>query len=381
MRRSRTLLALTPFVLALTLVGTGNAIALAAAPSGVTPGGPIPDGFRAQSISWISSQHGWMLGSAPCGPDECTTVVGTTDGGGTWNTLGTIDAPLTIEDGNGVTEVRFSDDLHGYAFEPGMWATSDGGVTWSRQTQPGDGQLVMALSANADAVYAVVSPCRLFRECDQPSTMWRTRPGRRTWTSVPVALPVITGFGIVDLAQYGTVAYLVVPSALLDAPTADVLEVTLDGVSWSSRPDPCHPDEGETLESVAPITSTRVALLCNANIGFGKAAKRVVRSDDNGLTTRSAGMLPLLGIVSQMAAAPNGTLIVSSFSIGSWIYRNDGGKTWTTSVDSADGGEGWNDVVMTTNQIGWVIHGPASSPFLAGELGTTSDGGVTWAPV
>ena len=192
---------------------------------------------------------------------------------------------------------------------------------------------------------------------------------------------MITGFGIVDLAQYGTVAYLVVPSALLDAPTADVLEVTLDGVSWSSRPDPCHPDQGETLESVAPITSTRVALLCNANIGFGKAAKRVVRSDDNGLTTRSAGMLPLLGIVSQMAAAPNGTLIVSSFSIGSWIYRNDGGKTWTTSVDSADGGEGWNDVVMTTNQIGWVIHGPASSPFLAGELGTTSDGGVTWAPV
>ena len=47
-----------------------------------------------------------------------------------------------------------------------------------------------------------------------------------------------------DIAQYGRVAYLAVPSALLDAPTADVFEVTLDGSTWSPRPDPCHPDQG-----------------------------------------------------------------------------------------------------------------------------------------
>src|SRR4029079_16004918 len=99
MRRSKTLLGLTPFLLALTVVGTAGA-AMATAPGGAAPGGSIPAGFRAQSISWTSPQHGWMLGSAPCGPDECTTVVGTTDGGGSGHTLGTIPRAIPHSDAN-----------------------------------------------------------------------------------------------------------------------------------------------------------------------------------------------------------------------------------------------------------------------------------------
>jgi hypothetical protein len=84
-----------------------------------------------------------------------------------------------------------------------------------------------------------------------------------------------------------------------------------------------------------------------------------------------------------MAAAPNGTLAVSSYSISSWIYRNAGGQDWTTPVDGIDLGEGWNDIVFTTNAVGWVIHAPATCCGRGGvgELGKTTDGGLSWAPV
>jgi photosystem II stability/assembly factor-like uncharacterized protein len=327
-------------------------------------------------MSWVSPEHGWMLGSARCGQATCTTVAGTTDGGRTWRRLGTLDAPLTLEQETGVTEVRFTDDLHGWAFEPALWATTDGGATWTKEGPPGGGHLVLALAGDADAVYAVVSPCRLNRLCGQPVTLWRTIPGQGSWTQVSLTLPVFYGFDEAVLAVHGVVAYLVIPTPGSYDP--DVVDATVDGQQWSSRPDPCVKSDDEYLSGVAPISDTKVALLCQSDIGFGKAEKRVLRSNDTGQTTSPAGTLPLYGIVSQPAVTPNGTLVVSSFSIGSWIYRNSGGRSWTTSVDLGDGGMGWNDIVFTTNQVGFVIHGPAASPWLPGELWKTEDGGGTW---
>jgi len=355
--------------------------------SGATPSSSrIPTGFRAQAMSWISPKHGWMLGVAACGRATCATVAGTTDGGSRWRRLGTLDAPLTLEKATGVTEVRFADDLHGWAFQPALWATSDGGATWQRQSPPGGGHLVLALAGDAAAVYAVVSPCRLNRICNLPVMLWRTTPGQGSWTQVSLTLPALSAFNTVVLAVHGVVAYLAVPSSLIDLGASadpDVLDVTVDGQQWNARPDPCDPGNGETLTSVAPISDTKVALLCQGNIGFGKAEKRVLRSVDTGQTTSPAGTMPLYGIVTELAAAPNGTLVAASSSIGSWIYRNVGGQGWTTPVDLGDGGMGWNDIVFTTNQVGFVIHGPwalccGGGP---GELWETEDGGATWAPV
>jgi len=216
--------------------------------------------------------------------------------------------------------------------------------------------------------------------CNQPVTLWRTTTGQGSWTQVSIALPATSGFDNVVLAVHGMVAYLAVPAGLIDAP--DVLDVTVDGETWSSRPDPCDPANGETLTSVAPISDTEVALLCQGNIGFGKAAKLVLRSNDTGQTTSSAGVMPLYGITTQLAAAPDGTLVAASYSIGTWIYRNAGGKGWTTQEDLGDGGMGWNDVVFTTDQVGFVIHGPAAVCCLghSGQLWETDDGGLTWGP-
>src|SRR5438093_2446309 len=75
------------------------------------------------------ARPGWILGSAPCGQSTCTTAIGTTDGGVTWNTLGTLGAPLTLEKATGVSQVRFADALNGWAFWPSLWHSTDGRVT------------------------------------------------------------------------------------------------------------------------------------------------------------------------------------------------------------------------------------------------------------
>src|SRR5437867_77740 len=140
-----------------------------------------PARFHAQSASWISPDEGRMLGWAPCGRAACTTVVGTSNGGKTWRRLSTLSAPLTLEEATGVTQVRFADALHGWAFEPALWATGDGGTTWKRRTIPGGGRLVLALAADANGAYAVVTPCRLNRLCGSPLTLRRTKPGGAPW--------------------------------------------------------------------------------------------------------------------------------------------------------------------------------------------------------
>ncbi len=357
------------------------------AASAARPG--LPSGFAAQSQSWISPKVGWLLGSASCDQGTCTSVIGTTDGGKSWNPLGQIDAPLGFDDKTGVTDLRFADAMHGWAFMPSLWATNDGGVTWAKKSLPGGGHLEEGLSADSTAAYAIVSPCTLNQgDCTDPSALWKTKPGSGTWRKVSsVTLPAFTSFGTASVAQFGSVAYVAVP-AFLDSPAgspaaADVLYATTDGKTWSTRPDPCDPSNDETLTGVAPISTTKVAFQCQADIGFGKAAKRALRSSDTGMTTKSAGKLPLLGITSQLAAAPNGNLAMASYSIGSWLYLNKGGRTWSTQEDLGDGGEGWNDITFVSNSTGFVIHGPASccGGFGPGELWETLDGGLTWSSI
>jgi photosystem II stability/assembly factor-like uncharacterized protein len=335
--------------------------------------------FHAQSMSWVSPQHGWLLGSADCGTTTCTTTAGTTNGGTSWQRLGGLAAPITNEDQTGVTDVRFADDLHGWAFAPALWATSDGGTTWS--PQPLGGGPVMALAADAQVAYVLVSGCAFGSDlstCRHGATLWRSAPAGSAWTPVSLRLPVASEG---TLAVFGSTAYVAL--ATPGSTDGDTIEATTDGSHWSARPDPCDSANDEYLSSVAPSSATQVALLCQGDIGFGFAEKRVLRSSDTGLTTSDAGTLNQYGIISQLTASPNGTLLVSSYSIGSWIYRNAGGQNWTTPEDLGDGGIGWNDITFTTDQLAFVVHGPAGccGGHGIGEIWKSTDGGVTWRQI
>jgi hypothetical protein len=357
-----------PAAAASSVAGSGRSVA----------GERAPAGFRAQSIAWISSTNGRMLGTVPCARGMCTTVLGTSDGGDTWSLRGTMAAPLAQPGEPGVTRIRFADDLHGWAFGPSLVVTSNGGRSWKRDPLPGGGRQVIALGADRGVVYVVVSPCRIGQpeyKCKEPSTLWRAKADGELWHQVPVDLPVTF---VAVLAVHGKTAYLAVPRL---APEPDVFSATVDGRQWTSRPSPCLKDQDEALVDVAPMSDRGVALLCLGDPGFGKSVKRAFRSDDTGFTTSPAGTAPLQGIASQLAATHDGTMALASWSSGSWIYRNGGGETWTTAVERADGGAGWNDIAFTTNTVGFVVYAPAAWADGAGELWKTVDAGAHWAPV
>jgi photosystem II stability/assembly factor-like uncharacterized protein len=348
-----------------------------------TRGSVLPEGFRAQAISFVSSQLGWILGVQTCGETRCTNVLRTTNGGAAWHKVGGIHAPLTYDKVAGVTEVRFADEMHGWAFGPSLWSTDDGGATWTKEPVPGGGNLVPVLAAGPEAAYALVSTCELNQSpgsCD-PATVWKTTAGGGAWTKADVRLPAGLVTNAARMAVRGSTAYLVVPTEV-DRP--DVVRVTTDGTHWASRPSPCSKEADERLVDVTTYSDAGVAFLCVGDPGFGHSTKRVFRSSDTGRTAATFGAIPREGIVSQLTAAPNGRLVMTSWGApGSWIYRSNAGHPWTTPLALEDQGTGWNDVVMTTTQVGYVVHGPAAlfPGNRPGQLGATRDGGVTWNPV
>src|SRR5437588_9321807 len=142
-------------------------------------GSVLPPGFRVQSQSWVSRDHGWLLGASTCGANTCTAVAATTDGGTTWKQIGVIAAPMTNEQKTGVTEIRFADNLHGWAFLPALWATTNGGRTWTRQSTYG--RPTIALAGDAQGGYKVVSACPFnfmsITDCKHDASLWKPTPG------------------------------------------------------------------------------------------------------------------------------------------------------------------------------------------------------------
>src|SRR5262245_57701463 len=62
----------------------GAALAAPGAPGGHTGlGTPVPVSFKANSVTWVSAQRGWVLGAARCGKN-CSDVIGTSNSGKKW---------------------------------------------------------------------------------------------------------------------------------------------------------------------------------------------------------------------------------------------------------------------------------------------------------
>jgi len=124
---------------------------------------PAPPNFAATSVTFVGTETGYVLGQAgtpgQCqgpNPDICTSLAGTGDGGRSWHG---VSAPVTgAPDGAaGVSQLRFYDTADGWAFGPGLWATHDGGHTWS-QVSTGGLRVLALETAGADITVNTVCP-------------------------------------------------------------------------------------------------------------------------------------------------------------------------------------------------------------------------------
>lgn len=131
------------------------------------------DNFQPKSFTAIGEFTWWLMGPKSCGNSTCLAIARTTDGGMHFVWL---PAPATD---NGVQQLRFDNAVDGYAFDPQLWMTTDGGTSWSPVNLGGQ---VTQLMASGEYVYAIVVPAG-----GGGGRLMRSVAGTSTWTTMTAA--------------------------------------------------------------------------------------------------------------------------------------------------------------------------------------------------
>jgi photosystem II stability/assembly factor-like uncharacterized protein len=345
----------------------------------------VPAGFLPSSFSAVSSTQWWVLGSTPCGTQDCPALVTTVDGGITFQSLPAPDGPFgpRLNMPPEATNIRFADPQDGWAFDPGLYATHDGGRLWEAISMDG---IVTELEPGADQVFAVVEPatppCSSTGTCtsDTPEPqLWRASPSSDDWTLDSAAGGVSGG-----LAVHGTSVWVVNSLSTPDGPAlgSGLLQSNDDGSHFllESQPIP-----GIACD-YSPVSDTDVWSYCS-----GGHFMYAYQSSDAG--ERFTPIIPSQASQVSPNSFPNGSTLVAasagiavaaSGSLGSPLIRTvDGGTMWSVVQGPPDKTGSWALIGFTTSDVGyafWEYEG-ISYPTSTAQLWRTTDAGATWSPV
>ncbi|HET9081078.1 MAG TPA: hypothetical protein VFO01_11280 [Trebonia sp.] len=366
--------------------GTGTrpaqAVTAATRPAQATPsaqaipaipaGGPVPAGFAATSVTFVSSDEAFVLGTAPCAHAPCTSIVRTLDRGATWTGLPAPAVPL----GDPYTAmtpavwgIRFANPERGFVFGNELWMTTDGGKRWSAIAGPG-GSLA-DLEVIDGQVLALSYVCSPQSGCPQLGTLYRRALSGGPWSAVTR----VSGARVI--ATQARVA------AVLD--NGKVVVTGDGGLAFAEHAIPC--DTQTTAASAVAVTGPgSLALLCAGGAAMGSVQKTVYVSYNLGVTWSKAGSPPFGGDPWEISAGVPAQLTVAAVSGASWLYYSaDGGSHWSVAYKAINGGAGFNDLGFTTTADGVAVSGPVyqdgDSYGQPGQLLLTSDGGASWTAV
>ena len=343
--------------------GASTPSAPPATPS-ATPGlGLVPG---PASVTFVSANEGWYLGLGTCSTKECAAIAQTVDGGRTWAPVPGPDAPLVRGPDQGTTGVsglRFADARNGWAFGPELWATHDGGATWTRVTIPGlpADSPIMALASASGTVHAAVFDGTDFRVASSPVTADDFRLS-------PVHVPVGAGpVPALQLVLSGTVGWL------LENDRTVVGGARLANGSWTAWRPPCADVVGPAY--LAAAGPTELAVACDVGLWANPAGDHLYLSHDGGSTFVEAATGVPLQTAAQIAAASPSVIVVGGMDATGTVLVGtfDGGRSW--AVVARLGAVDISDLGFTTAAQGVVITVPANG---YGNLLVTRDGGRTW---
>lgn len=347
------------------------------AADGAGAGGPVPAGFAATSVTFVSPSEAFVLGTAPCANPPCTSIVRTLDRGATWRGLPAPVVPLHWPDASrpAVWGIRFGTPEHGFVFGNGLWETTDGGERWTSDTWTHG--WIMSLAVIDGQVLTLSAPCSGQKGCQNPVLRRRPLAGG-AWTVV-ARLRSPSGFtGAVSTDAIATQSQT---AAVLDGSS---VVVTQDGgVTTSSHATPCATFKAGFATSVAVTSADSLALLCVGGAFTGNTIKMLYTSDDGGVSWALAGRPPVAGDGGDIAGATARRITIATLSAASWLYYSaDGGSRWSTARLEPDGGMGWADLGFTTTKDGVVVRAPAFTDgnpgHRAGQLLLTQDAGAHW---
>jgi hypothetical protein len=338
----------------------------------VPSGGPVPSGFAAASVTFVSTEEAFVLGTAPCADAPCTSIVRTRDRSVSWRGLPAPVVPLGSSQagsaGPAVWGIRFANPEAGFVFGNGLWETTDGGEQWAPAASPGGS--IVSLEVIDGQVLALTVTCTQDAGCAHTGILLRRPLAGGAWRMIG-QLP--------DPSAIATQAR--VAAVLLAG--SDVLVTTDGGLTAAKYATPCGTEGVTVASSVAVTGPDGLALLCAGNAGMGSVDKTVYVSDDLGAHWTKAGSPPRGGDPMGNSAATPAQLVVAAASGASELYYSgDGGAQWSTAYYAGDGGLGFGDLGFTTATDGVVIHGPVLSDSNAegrpGQLLLTGNGGASW---
>lgn len=344
------------------------------------PAGPAPADFAPESVTFVGSDTGYVLGRAgaasPCSPSPATVCLARTDNQGkTWSL---VNPPPTggPDSGTGVSQVRFLNDSDGWAFGPQLWATHDGGRSWTRIAT--GGMRVTALETRNDQAFAVLARCTGrgsdFAAGCHTFTLWSATAGSDTWTQVPgVTAQKVPGGagGSAQLLLTATQAYLLAPDGFLFAGTYGAT-----GTWQEVKRVPCSPGppqaDGQPSRAMLASNAADLLVLCAPS---GVHSATLYTSSDGGLAWALTGSPPVSGPPTSLSGSPSGSEVVLATAGGIEISA-DRGVSWSSAGGTAPRG-GFSYAGMTTDQQGVAV------PADAGQhaLWFTYDGGATWRGV
>jgi hypothetical protein len=370
----------TRWKLTVTVGSLLTALALATAPSVANaattagpPGGPVPKGFLATSVTFTSQDEAYVLGTAPCAHKPCTSIVRTLDRGAHWTGIPAPVVPVGSPygaAGAAVWGIRFGTPLHGFVFGDGLWETTDGGARWSHAAFPGTS--ILSLATIDGQVLALTRPCTPANCNTDTSTLYRRALSGGSWHKV--ATVALGGNGPGDLIS--TQANV---AAVPDG--SSVLVTSNGGVSITRRSLKCGPSDVNGPADVAATGPHSLAELCSGSAGAGSVAKSLYVSTDLGVRWTRAGTPPTPGDPADLAGT-SGHLVVAAVSGASFLYYSTTGARWSTAFEAGDGGLGFADLGFTTQTDGVVVRGPVYTDGNAdgypGQLLLTSNGGASW---
>jgi hypothetical protein len=377
-----------------TAAGAGNASTAPAAPAAAAPGtasssatqipsptaAPVPANFQPTSVTFIGTDTGWVIGQAGtpghCATQYCTSMARTGDAGKTWAGA---PAPVTgpADGASGVSKVRFLNGSDGWAFGPQLFATHDGGRTWSQVVT--NGLRVTELETVGDRAFALFASCTgtgaAFAAGCTSYTLYSSPAASDGWTPVGSATSGLTG-SAASLVLTGTRGYLLAPDRMLYSGPVN------GSAPWQQvKAIPCPvgtplADGQPTGALLAAASAESLLLVCaSSSVPGAQQAKQVFTSADGGIAWQNGIAAPDLGLATSVAATPSGTnVLATTRGIDVQLAGSTAWQAATLTGPAPAGGFGYAG--MTTDAQGVAL--PADPA--AGTVWFTFDGGKTWTP-
>lgn len=375
---------------------------------------------RLLDMSFVDASNGWALGYF-CGANAncAATIRKTTDGGQNWQAM----SGVRLEAGGNLLarRVYFANVNDGWAYDPSLFTTHDGGLTWVDAGRKGS---ILALASRGGIAWAIERTCSqgvdMLAQCAR--SLLTSGDNGRTWQPTAVQ-PRIRGpeSQIVFASEKDAwiVSWRVIEPSAPNSPRVPTLVATHDGGnSWQELDNPCDAGsaEGSADTRLAALDSGRIWALCGTQPAAGGQIKALYFSADGGQrwnlvsgyppgarplfappsltavdtiiprsTPGTATPIPALSATPYVSQGPPYSGYINDITFvspqrgfitlfrGTIFRTDDGGRTWREAIpyeaaNPLDGGVG--PVRFVDPMRGWLATQPG--------LFRTVDGGLRW---